>query len=55
MRDGRNATQPQLALVLPTEQDMVPLPAMTGWDRMVAGYDVLGLSPNHHWPHTKSA
>jgi error-prone DNA polymerase len=46
--DGRNAAQRQLALTLPTQQDMVQLPAMTDWDRMVADYAVLGLSPNHH-------
>jgi error-prone DNA polymerase len=27
---------------------MVELPAMTDWDRMVADYSTLGLSPNHH-------
>jgi error-prone DNA polymerase len=46
--DGRNATERQLSLPLPTEQDMVQLPAMTDWDRMAADYAVLGLSPNHH-------
>ncbi len=46
--DGRNAAERQLALALPTEQDMVRLPAMTDWDRMVADYAVLGLSPDHH-------
>jgi len=46
--DGRNAAQRQLALALPTEQDMVALTPMTDWDRMVADYAVLGLSPNHH-------
>jgi error-prone DNA polymerase len=47
--DGRNAVERQLALPLPTEQDMVVgLPAMTDWDRMTADYAVLGLSPGHH-------
>ncbi len=47
-RGGRNAGDRQIALPLPTEQDMVQLPAMTDWDRMTADYAVLGLSPNHH-------
>jgi error-prone DNA polymerase len=46
--DGRNAAERQLALALPTQQDMVALTPMTDWDRMVADYAVLGLSPNHH-------
>jgi len=53
--DGRNGIERQLALPLPTEQDMpygpsgvVELPAMTDWDRMAADYAVLGLSPGHH-------
>ncbi len=46
--DGRDANERQLALPLPTEQDMVELPAMTGWDRMVADYAILGLSPHYH-------
>ncbi len=46
--EGRNGHDRQLALPLPTEQDMVQLPAMTDWDRMVADYAVLGLSLNHH-------
>jgi error-prone DNA polymerase len=46
--DGRNAVERQLALPLPTEQDMVELPAMTDWDRMAADYAVLGLSPGSH-------
>ncbi len=46
--DGRNAVERQLALPLPTEQDMVELPAMTDWDRMAADYAVLGLSPGRH-------
>lgn len=46
--DGRNAAERQLALPLLTEQDMVALRPMTDWDRMVADYTILGLSPGHH-------
>jgi error-prone DNA polymerase len=46
--EGRNGNDRQLALPLPTSQDMVPLAPMTGWDRMVADYAVLGMSPNQH-------
>ncbi|MDO8613791.1 MAG: error-prone DNA polymerase, partial [Dehalococcoidia bacterium] len=46
--EGRNRRDRQLALPLPTEQDMVELRSMTDWDRMVADYAILGLSPNHH-------
>jgi len=46
--DGRNAIERQLSLPLPTEQDMVTLTPMTDWDRMVADYAVLGLSPTYH-------
>ncbi len=46
--EGRNRRDRQLALPLPTEQDMVELRPMTDWDRMVADYAILGLSPNHH-------
>jgi error-prone DNA polymerase len=46
--DGRNAIDRQLALPLPTEQDMVALPPMSDWDHMAADYAVLGLSPNRH-------
>jgi error-prone DNA polymerase len=38
----------QLALELPTEQDMVSLPDMSDWERMVADYGLLGLSPSYH-------
>jgi error-prone DNA polymerase len=38
----------QLSMELPTEQDMVTLPDMTDWERMVADYGLLGLSPNYH-------
>jgi error-prone DNA polymerase len=46
--DGRDASERQLALALPTGQDMVDLPAMSDWDRMVVDYSMLGLSPSHH-------
>lgn len=38
----------QLALALPTEQDMVHLADMDHWERMVADYGLLGLSPSYH-------
>jgi error-prone DNA polymerase len=38
----------QLSLELPTEQDMVNLPDMSDWERMVADYGILGLSPSYH-------
>jgi error-prone DNA polymerase len=38
----------QLSLELPTDQDMVQLPDMTDWERMVADYGLLGLSPSYH-------
>jgi len=53
-REGRNSPKAsQLALPLPTEQDMPAgagfgLRPMTEWDRMVADFAILGLSPNHH-------
>jgi error-prone DNA polymerase len=37
-----------LSLALPTEEDMVRLPDMTDWERMVADYGLLGLSPSYH-------
>jgi error-prone DNA polymerase len=46
--EGRSTTQRQLALALPTEQDMVPLRPMSDWDRMLADYTILGMSPGHH-------
>ena len=45
---GRNGRERQLALPLPTEQDMAELAPMSEWDRMVADYAILGLSPNYH-------
>jgi error-prone DNA polymerase len=51
LQNGRTkarARHRQLALALPTEQDMVELPDMTDWERMVADYGLLGLSPNYH-------
>lgn len=38
----------QLALNLPTGQDMVTLAEMTDWERMIADYDILGLSARYH-------
>jgi error-prone DNA polymerase len=46
--EGRSAVERQLALPVPTAQDMVALPAMTDWDRMLADYSILGLSPSYH-------
>jgi error-prone DNA polymerase len=46
--EGRNQAQRQLALPLPTEQDMAPLKPMSDWDRMRADYIILGLSPGYH-------
>jgi error-prone DNA polymerase len=46
--EGRNADQRQLALSLPTKQDMVDLPSMSDWDRMLADYTILGLSSGRH-------
>jgi error-prone DNA polymerase len=46
--EGRNASERQLALALPTEQDMVPLRPMTDWDRMRTDYLILSMSPNYH-------
>lgn len=40
--------QRQLALDLPIDQDMVSLKEMNDWDRMVADYSVLKLSPSFH-------
>src|SRR6185503_13050774 len=40
--------QRQLALSLPTDQDMVTLADMSDWERMVADYGLLGLSPSYH-------
>jgi len=38
----------QLSLDLPTEQDHAALPDMTEWERMVADYGLLQLSPSYH-------
>jgi error-prone DNA polymerase len=46
--EGRNTEQRQLALALPTEQDMVQLQPMSDWDKMRADYIILGMSPNVH-------
>jgi error-prone DNA polymerase len=47
-RTKARTRQRQLALALPTEQDMVQLKDMTDWERMVADYGLLGLSPSYH-------
>jgi error-prone DNA polymerase len=48
-RNAQRATRnAQLSLAFPTEQDMVRLPDMTDWERMVADYGLLGLSPSYH-------
>jgi len=51
--EGRNGDERQLALPLPTEQDMpggagFELRPMIDWDRMAADYSILGLSPGYH-------
>jgi error-prone DNA polymerase len=38
----------QLSLALPTDHDMVRLKDMSVWERMVADYGLLGLSPSYH-------
>jgi error-prone DNA polymerase len=49
---GRRELLWQLGLLtpldLPTQQDMVELASMTDWERMVADYGLLGLSPSYH-------
>jgi error-prone DNA polymerase len=47
-RTKTRTRQRQLSLALPTEQDMVQLKDMTDWERMVADYGLLGLSPSYH-------
>ncbi|MCA1644274.1 MAG: error-prone DNA polymerase [Chloroflexi bacterium] len=47
-RTKARTRQRQLSLALPTEQDMVVLKGMTDWERMVADYGLLGLSPSYH-------
>jgi error-prone DNA polymerase len=46
--EGRNREQRQLALPLPTAQDMVQLDPMSDWDKVRADYVILGMSPNVH-------
>jgi error-prone DNA polymerase len=51
--EGRNKTNRQLALPLPTEQDMpagagFELRPMSPWEQMRADYLVTGMSPLHH-------
>ncbi len=47
-RTKTRTRQRQLSLALPTEPDMVQLKDMTDWERMVADYGLLGLSPSYH-------
>jgi error-prone DNA polymerase len=47
-RGEADADARQLPLPLPVEQDMVALEDMTEWERMVADYGLLGLSPGYH-------
>ena len=44
---GRSSHRQQ-SLALPTDHDMVRLKDMTDWERMVADYGLLGLSPSYH-------
>jgi error-prone DNA polymerase len=51
--EGRNLKQRQLAMPLPTIQDMpegagFALKPMTEWDRMRADYMIIGMSPRKH-------
>ena len=39
----------QQALPLPVDQDMVKLPAMTGWETMLGEYRTMGIHPNSHF------
>jgi len=45
---GRQAEQRQLALALPTEQDMITPRPMTDWEKMRTDYLVLGLTAGRH-------
>jgi len=38
----------QKALLLPIDQDLVALPPQSGWEKLVAAYEILGLSPQQH-------
>lgn len=46
--EGRQAEQRQLALALPTEQDMICPRPMTDWEKMRTDYLVLGLTTGRH-------
>ncbi|HMO96715.1 MAG TPA: hypothetical protein PKD27_11400, partial [Tepidiformaceae bacterium] len=48
---SRKAKVQQLALELPTEQDMAALPALTPWHELAWDYERLGLSPGRHPMH----
>jgi error-prone DNA polymerase len=45
---GRNSEHRQMALALPTEQDMIAPRAMSDWERMRTDYLVLGLTTGRH-------
>jgi error-prone DNA polymerase len=46
--EGRQAEQRQLALALPTEQDMICPRPMTDWEKIRTDYLVLGLTTGRH-------
>ncbi|HSP53948.1 MAG TPA: OB-fold nucleic acid binding domain-containing protein, partial [Dehalococcoidia bacterium] len=46
--EGRQAEDRQLALALPTEQDMISPRPMTDWEKMRTDYQVLGLTTGRH-------
>ncbi|HET9477192.1 MAG TPA: error-prone DNA polymerase, partial [Dehalococcoidia bacterium] len=46
--EGRQAEQRQLALALPTEQDMITPRPLTDWEKMRTDYLVLGLTTGRH-------
>jgi error-prone DNA polymerase len=48
MGNPRSKSEGQLALALPTEQDMAGLPALTPWLSLAWDVEKLGLSPGRH-------
>lgn len=50
VQSGKSKVQ-QLALELPTEQDMATLPGLTPWHELAWDYERLGLSPGRHPMH----
>ena len=48
MKKGSGSILHPSSFILPAEQDMVSLPEPTAWERMVADYGILRLSPDHH-------